>query len=105
LLVLDVAVPRFDHIPATRELLQHILELRHSYFALLLTFATVYVMWMTHHAMFRSVRHVDGTVLLANGFLLLLISSCAFPTALLAEYMDQPAAAGLVAGVYAGYFL
>src|SRR5258706_14059182 len=51
LLVLDVGVPRFDHVPATRELLHAILEVRHAYFALLLTFATVYVMWMTHHAM------------------------------------------------------
>jgi uncharacterized membrane protein len=76
---------------------------RHAYFALLLTFATVYVMWMTHHAMFRSVRHVDSLVLVANGVVLLLISSCAFPTALLAEYMDQPGAS-LAAAAYAGYF-
>jgi uncharacterized membrane protein len=104
LLVLGVAVPNARQAVSTRDVLHAILEARHAYFALLVTFATVYVMWMTHHAMFRSVRHVDGAILLANAAVLLLISSCAFPTALLAEYMDQPAAR-LVAGLYAGYFL
>jgi uncharacterized membrane protein len=104
LLVLGVAVPSAKTASSTRDVLAAVLEARHAYFALLVTFATVYVMWMTHHAMFRSVRHVDGAILLANGAVLLLISSCAFPTALLAEYMDKPAA-GLAAAFYAGYFL
>jgi uncharacterized membrane protein len=104
LLVLDIGVPRLGAGVSPQALLAAVLEVRHAYFALLVTFATVYVMWMTHHAMFRSVRHLDGAILVANAAVLLLISSCAFPTALLAEYMGQPGA-GIAAQVYAGYFL
>ncbi|MHB8634054.1 MAG: TMEM175 family protein [Thermoplasmatota archaeon] len=76
----------------------------HEYLALVITFGTVYVLWMGHHAAFQRVHHVEGGVLFANGILLLLVSTSALPTAVLADFMDEPAGK-LAAAAYAGYFL
>ena len=51
-------------------------------------------MWVHHHMIFRLVRCVDVTLLFANGFLLMLVTVVPFPTAVVAEYLRTPAAAG-----------
>jgi len=61
-------------------------------------------MWVNHHRLFTRLHHMDGRILAANGFLLLLVTVCPFPTALAAEYLGQPAGR-LAAAVYAGYFV
>jgi len=59
---------------------------------------------MNHHAMFKLVQKTDGVFMLANGFLLLLVTLVPFPTGLLAEYLLAPAAP-TAAAMYAGLFV
>jgi uncharacterized membrane protein len=104
LLVLDLVVPRFDHVATVPEVLSALRQDAPAYVALSLTFATIYILWVAHHGILRRVHHVDGSLLYANGLLLLLVSTCPFPTAFLAEFVDQPAGR-LAAAMYSAYFL
>lgn len=73
------------------------------YFAFVLSFFTVGVMGMNHHALFRLIHRVDRWFLLANGFLPLGITLVPFITLLMADYIQHPE--GRVAAmVYTGHF-
>ena len=74
------------------------------YVTFLISFSTILIMWMNHHAMFKLVQKTDGVFMFANGFLLLLVTLVPFPTQLLGEYLAAPAAV-TAAAVYAGLFV
>ncbi len=66
-----------------------------SFFAYLVSFLVIGIMWVNHHAIFDKVRAVDRAVLFANLALLLFVSVIPFPTRLVAEYLigaDAPVA-------------
>lgn len=75
-----------------------------SYAGLVLSFATVVIMWLNHHTIFGLVRTSDASLLVANGILLLLVVVVPLPTELVTEYLGTPAASAAVA-IYAGTFL
>ena len=60
-----------------------------SFFAYLVSFLVIGIMWVNHHAMFDKVRAVDRLVLFANQGLLLFVSVIPFPTRLVAEYLTS----------------
>jgi uncharacterized membrane protein len=86
LLVLDLVVPaRHDAVQGG---LAHLLaEEWPAYFAYLVSFLVIGIIWVNHHTMFDKVRLVDRPVLFANLALLLVVSLIPFPTRLLAEYL------------------
>ena len=75
-----------------------------SYFAFFISFATILIMWVSHHSMFKLIHKSDSLFMFANGFLLLLVTMVPFSTALIAEYLRSTAAATACA-VYAGLFM
>jgi uncharacterized membrane protein len=58
-----------------------------AYFAYLVSFLVIGIIWVNHHGMFTKVRTVDRPVLFVNLALLLVVSALPFPTRLLAEYL------------------
>lgn len=54
-------------------------------FAFVLSFAVIFVLWMTHHRVFRDVTGYTTNLALANFFWLLSIVFLPFPTKLIAE--------------------
>jgi uncharacterized membrane protein len=60
-----------------------------SFFAYLVSFLVIGIMWVNHHAVFDKVRAVDRVVLFANLGLLLFVSVIPFPTRLVAEYLTS----------------
>ena len=99
LLVLDVGVP---HVAAGESLAEALRHLWPSYFGYAVSFLTIGVMWINHHAMFKDIDRQDHVLLVLNLLLLLSISFLPFPTAVLASYMrdsDQRMAATLTYGV------
>jgi uncharacterized membrane protein len=67
------------------------------------SFATIGIMWINHHRLFKHIKHTDTRLLLINLLLLLIIVFVPVPTALLAEYLirlDQHAAAVIYSGTF-----
>lgn len=70
-----------------------------SYFAYVVSFLVIGIIWINHHAMFTLVDRVNRRVLFVNLALLLTVSIIPFPTRLLAEYLLEEDA-GIAAAVY-----
>ena len=75
-----------------------------SYLTFMTSFATILIMWASHHGIFKLVYWADTPFLFANGLLLLLVTVVPFSTSLVTQYLSTPAAA-LVCAVYAGVFV
>lgn len=104
LLILEVKVPHLPEAGSGRSLLSALTALWPSYLAYLTSFATIFIMWVNHHAIFQFVWRSDSSFQFANGFLLLLVTFVPFPTAVLAEYLERPAGP-VAAAFYAGTFV
>src|SRR5258708_23805502 len=96
LLALDLRVPHVEPVTATG-LAHAILDQWPAYFAFVLSFATILIMWINHHARMAWVERVDGLLIFSNGLVLLMIAALAFPTALVGEYLTGPAGTTAVA--------
>ena len=67
-------------------------ELAHawsSYFAYVVSFLTIGIMWMNHHTIFAHIKRVDRPVLVLNLLLLLGVVAIPFPTALVAGHLTK----------------
>jgi uncharacterized membrane protein len=91
LLILGIKVPDLDNTVSNVKLFHSIISLWPSYFAFILSFAAVLIMWINHHGFFKYLKKIDTAFLFANGFLLLLVTFINFPTAVLAGYFNTPA--------------
>ncbi len=104
LLVFSLQVPTLDN-PYTSEHLVRVLLLHWpSYLAFFISFATILIMWVSHHVMFKLINKSDTLFMFANGLLLLLVTTVPFPTQLIATYLTTPVA-GVACAIYAGLFL
>lgn len=104
LLVLDLKVPQIAAPPTSRALAGALGAGWPGYVAFTISFITVLIMWVHHHAIFRLVQRVDATLLFANGVLLLLVTAVPFPTAIVAQYLTTPADR-VACAAYAGLFV
>ena len=86
LLILEIKVPSSDEI-ASHGLAYELLDRWPSFLGFLISFLTIGIMWVNHHALFTYIRHVDRTLMLANLALLMTISFLPYPTAVLAEHL------------------
>jgi uncharacterized membrane protein len=60
-----------------------------SYVAYAVSFITIGIIWMNHHAIFSQVRHVDRMFLLLNVLFLMLVAFIPFPTSLIASHLQH----------------
>lgn len=106
LLVFDLQVPQpqAGETFSVATLGQALLKQWPFYLAFLTSFATILIMWVSHHSIFKMVYRSNTPFLFANGFLLLVVTVVPFPTSLVAEYLNKPAAA-MACAVYAGIFV
>src|SRR5215212_85816 len=99
LLILAVGV---DEALEQGDLRRHLLHLWPAYIAYAVSFVTVGIMWVNHHAVFRHFARVDRPLLLLNILLLMCISFTPFPTRIVAEHAQSDAdrkAAALLYGI------
>ena len=75
----------------SKNLVSAILDQWPSYFAFALSFTTILIMWINHHARMSLVDRIDGLLMFANGFLMMTIVALSYPTALVGEYLNTPA--------------
>ena len=100
LLVLEIRPPERDG----GSLVDGLLDLWPSYFAYVLSFVTIGIMWLNHHELLRLVRAVDRGFLLMNLVLLLFVAFIPFPTNVLADFLAEPGERRAAAFFYAGSF-
>ncbi|HXF30606.1 MAG TPA: TMEM175 family protein [Solirubrobacterales bacterium] len=101
LLVLELHVPE----PGSGELGHELLDAWPSYAAYVITFITIGIIWINHHAAFSRLRAVDHSILMLNLLLLLTVSVLPFTTALMAAYLKEADGERLAAGIYGASFL
>lgn len=102
LLVLDITVPN----PATTTALGHALVSRWpNYAAYVISFITIGIIWINHHAMISRLRQADHVILILNLLLLMSIGVLPFATALMSAYLREGHGQHLAAAIYSGCFL
>jgi len=102
LLVLNITPPL---LKGHESLLHALLQQWPKYAAYAISFVTIGIIWINHHAMISRLRVADHPILILNLLLLLWIAVLPFATSLLAAYLKEGHGQNLAAGVYAGSFL
>ena len=102
LLVLDIHVPDPS---TTADLAQQLGSPWPSYVAYGVSFLTIGIIWINHHAMLRRIKAIDHEILILNLLLLLCVGLLPFTTALMAAYLKESEGETLAAAIYAGSFL
>ena len=75
------------------------------YATYVVSFLTIGIIWVNHHAQYELVACVDRPLLFLNLLLLLTVTALPFPTGILAEHLRSGSDAHIAAGVYAGSLL
>jgi len=91
LLILGIRVPDMGDFVTSDKLYKALINLWPSYFAFILSFLAVLIMWINHHGFFKYLRKINTAFLFANGFLLLAVTFINYPTAVLARFFETPA--------------
>ena len=100
LLALNLAVPGPGHGPLAGQLAGH----WPSFAAYAVSFLTIGIIWVNHHALFTDFAQIDRTVLFLN-LLLFFVVAIPFATATIAAYLSHGGAgASLAATIYQGVF-
>ena len=77
-----------------------LLRIWSSYVAYAISFITIGIIWINHHAVMHQVGHVNRLFLMLNVLFLMLIAFIPFPTRLLALYVTDPTQAEPAALAY-----
>lgn len=89
LLVLEIRLPHIESQEAGH-LASELLALWPTYLAYIISFITIGIMWINHHAIFKMIHRTDRTLMFLNALLLMVITFLNFPTVILAEYLQLP---------------
>lgn len=84
LLSLNIRVPIGSH-----HLIHDVLMQWQSFVAYIVSFVTILVMWINHHALFQQIQRIDRVFMVLNGLLLMFVTFVNYPTALVAEYLTD----------------
>jgi uncharacterized membrane protein len=98
LLVLELKVPHVE----PGGLSSALLERWPSYATYVVSFLTIGIIWVNHHAVMERISAVNRPLLFINLLFLMAVAAIPFPTALLADYLREGHDEGLAAAVYGG---
>jgi uncharacterized membrane protein len=86
LLVLELRLPASRGPLTSAQQAHDLWTIWPQYAVYFVSFATIGIMWINHHALFKNVQHVTLGIMLTNLLLLCFISFLPFPTEVLARY-------------------
>ncbi|MFZ0090353.1 MAG: TMEM175 family protein [Solirubrobacteraceae bacterium] len=104
LLVLGISVPD-PHAAPHHSLIYELGRRWPEYAAYAVSFMTIGIIWINHHAMIGRLARADHSILILNLLLLMTIGILPFATNLMATYLREAAGQRLAAGIYSGAFL
>lgn len=103
LLALNLPLPPGTEVP--RDLAGYLGQHWPNFAAFFVSFLTIGIIWLNHHALVRRITGVDTTVLFLNLILLMTICILPFSTALMARYLRAGHGENLAAAIWSGSFL
>lgn len=89
LLVLQIHLPN-ELTLSNAQMLQYLGRLWPQLLIYVTSFATVGIVWLSHHSTFTHIERIDRATLILNLLLLLIVCFVPFPTALVAKYGPLP---------------
>jgi uncharacterized membrane protein len=101
LLVLEIKVPPSG---GDASLAHGLLELWPSYAGFVVSFLTIGIIWVNHHAVLATIETVHRGLLFRNLILLLTVSFIPFPTAVMADYLRAGSGQDVAVAFYAASF-
>src|SRR5689334_19129662 len=72
LLTLDLKVPHLLDASVS-DLASALREEAVPFLGFVVSFATIFIMWVNHHRLFGLLHHMDGRIMASNGLLLVLV--------------------------------
>lgn len=105
LLILEIHVPHGEEVAAAGSLWRALAHQWPSYVGFAISFASIGIMWINHHAMFEYIRRADRRLMLLNVVFLAAISFVPFPTAVLADNLLDPDTRVAAAAFYSAAFV
>jgi uncharacterized membrane protein len=101
LLILNITVPT----PGSGSLAHELGHMWPQYVAYVVSFLTIGIIWINHHAMILRLREANHAILFLNLLLLMSVVAIPFATALMADYLRVAHDGHLAAAVYGGSLL
>lgn len=99
-IAITLLVLELPHPEGSDDLAADLLDAWPSYAAYVVSFVTIGIVWINHHALLDRVAAADRTLLELNLVLLLFVGLVPWPTGLVATYLRNPDQAGAAATVY-----
>jgi uncharacterized membrane protein len=99
LLILEIDVP---HVEGDGSLALALARQWPSYAAYVVSFLTIGIIWVNHHHLFTVIERSTSTFLMLNVVFLMTIAALPWPTALVAEYIQDDARRAVATAVYGG---
>jgi uncharacterized membrane protein len=97
LLVLDIKVPLVEN-----DLFDALVQQWPAYAAYMVSFLTIGIIWVNHHAVFDRLGRIDRSLQFLNLLLLLTVAAIPFTTSLLSTYLQRGHDDQVAAAVYGG---
>lgn len=86
LLVLELHVPEFNIGSNPSALLKELSSQWPTYIAFVISFFSIFIIWVNHHKVFKQIYKRNTGLMFANGLILFLVSLVSYPSALLARF-------------------
>ena len=86
LLVLELHVPEFKIGSTPAALLDELSRYWPAYIAFIISFFSIFIIWVNHHKVFKQIYKRNTGLMFANGLILFLVSLVSYPSALLARF-------------------
>jgi uncharacterized membrane protein len=96
LLVLELKIPHVE----PGGLSEALLERWPSYATYVISFLTIGIIWVNHHAVMERIKNVNRPLLFLNLVFLMAVAAIPFPTALLADYLQAGHDEHLASAIY-----
>lgn len=91
LLTFQLKAPSLKAATSSHNLALALLQQWPNYVAYLISFTTIFIIWLNHHRMYNVILRSDSRFMFYNGLLLMLVTIVPFTTSLLADYINTPA--------------
>ncbi|MGM9478866.1 TMEM175 family protein [Pedobacter sp. GSP4] len=86
LLVLELHIPDASEGANPTRLLEALKIQWPGYIAFIISFFSIFVIWVNHHKIFKQIYRRNTGLMFANGLILFLVSLVSYPSALLAKF-------------------